>query len=291
MNSAKLIELPKILDKRGNLSFIESLEHVPFEIKRAYWIYDVPGGEIRGGHAFKEQKEFIVALSGSFDVIIDNGKEKQKFHLNRSYFGLYVPAGSWRSMENFSTNSLALVVASTAYHESDYIRDYNEFLTFTEANNTYSTSSRKSNKPFTSIHNFQSTTVNDCQLIELDINHRDKGNITVVENQQEILFNIERVYYLYDVPGGEERGGHAHKELYQLIVAAGGSFDVILDDGKNKRKVSLNRPYQGLKIVPGIWREIVNFSSGSTCLVLASHHYDENDYIRKYENFTMLKEK
>ena len=290
MNSAKLIELPKILDKRGNLSFIESLQHIPFEIKRAYWIYDVPGGEIRGGHAFKEQKEFIVALSGSFDVIIDNGKEKQKFHLNRSYFGLYVPAGSWRSMENFSTNSLALVVASTAYHVSDYIRDYNEFLTFTEANNTYSTS-RNANKPFTSIHNFQSTTVNDCQLIELDINHRDKGNITVVENQQEILFNIERIYYLYDVPGGEERGGHAHKELYQLIVAAGGSFDVILDDGKNRRKVSLNRPYQGLKIVPGIWREIVNFSSGSTCLVLASHHYDENDYIRKYENFTMLKEK
>jgi dTDP-4-dehydrorhamnose 3,5-epimerase-like enzyme len=97
------------------------------------------------------------------------------------------------------------------------------------------------------------------------------------------------VYYLYDVPGGEERGGHAHKELYQLIVAAGGSFDVVLDDGKNKRTVTLNRPYQGLYIVPGIWRELINFSSGATCLVMASHKYDESDYIREYELFINFK--
>ena len=123
----KLIELPKIQDPRGNLTFIEGKNHIPFVIKRCYWIYDVPGGTIRGGHAFKEQQEFIVALSGSFDVILDNGTKKEVFHLNRSYYGLYVPKMVWRSLENFSTNSLVLVVASTMYDEKDYIREYSEF--------------------------------------------------------------------------------------------------------------------------------------------------------------------
>ena len=121
--------------------------------------------------------------------------------------------------------------------------------------------------------------------MELDINHRDKGNITVVENNFQVPFDINRVYYLYDVPGGEDRGGHAHKDLYQLIIAAGGSFDITLDDGKNKKKITLNRPYQGLYVVPGIWRDINNFSSGSTCLVLASAKYEELDYIRSFEEF------
>lgn len=124
---ARIIELPKILDKRGNLSIIEEFKNIPFKIERTYWIYDVPGGEVRGGHAYKENQEFIVALSGSFDIIIDNGKEKKNFHLNRSYYGLYVPKGLWRQMSNFSTNSLALILASTPYSESDYIRDYEQF--------------------------------------------------------------------------------------------------------------------------------------------------------------------
>lgn len=125
---AKIIDLPKFLDRRGNLSFIEESNHIPFEIMRSYWIYDVPGGEIRGGHAYRENEEFIVALSGSFDVILDNGKERKLFHLNRSYYGLYVPKGLWRQMENFSTNSLALILASTRYDALDYIRDYEEFI-------------------------------------------------------------------------------------------------------------------------------------------------------------------
>ena len=125
---AKIIDLPKFLDARGNLSFVEEFKHVPFKIKRVYWIYDVPGGETRGGHAYNENQEFIIALSGSFDVILDNRKERKSFSLNRSYYGLYVPKGMWRSMENFSTNSLALVLSSTKYDESDYIRDYNEYL-------------------------------------------------------------------------------------------------------------------------------------------------------------------
>ena len=124
---SKIINLPKFLDVRGNLSFVEQLNHIQFKINRTYWIYDVPGGETRGGHAFKETEELIIALSGSFDVAIDNGLEKLSYHLNRSYYGLYVPKGMWREMVNFSTNSLALVLSSTKYDEDDYIRDYDMF--------------------------------------------------------------------------------------------------------------------------------------------------------------------
>jgi dTDP-4-dehydrorhamnose 3,5-epimerase-like enzyme len=130
MSSVKIIQLPKFLDARGNLSFIEQENHIPFKIERTYWIYDVPGGEKRGGHAYKENEELIVALSGSFDVIVDDGKEKKTFSLNRSYYGLYVPRGTWREMQNFSTNSLALILSSTKYDESDYIRDYDEFKSY-----------------------------------------------------------------------------------------------------------------------------------------------------------------
>ena len=130
LNDVRLVSLPKILDDRGNLSFIEEENHVPFKIARAYWIYDVPGGEVRGGHAFKEQQELIVALSGSFDVVVDDGLQKQKYSLNRSYFGLFIPTGLWRDMENFSTSSLALVLSSTHYSEDDYIREYDNFLKY-----------------------------------------------------------------------------------------------------------------------------------------------------------------
>ncbi len=133
------------------------------------------------------------------------------------------------------------------------------------------------------------TKVADCEIIELDKHHRVKGNITVIENGKTVPFNVQRVYYLYDVPGGETRGGHAHKNLYQLIIAASGSFDVIIDDGKTTKSLTLNRPYQGLFVVPGIWRELENFSSGSVCLVLASEKYDEDDYIRDYNEFIAKK--
>lgn len=123
----KIINLPKFLDARGNLSFIEENKHIPFKIERTYWIYDVPGGVARGGHAYKENQEFIVALSGSFDVIIDDGKNREIFSLNRSHYGLYVPKGMWRQMENFSTNSLALVLSSTKFDKEDYIYDYDAF--------------------------------------------------------------------------------------------------------------------------------------------------------------------
>ncbi len=126
-NEPRIIELAKISDPRGNLSVIEEYKDIPFKIERSYWIYDVPGGETRGGHAFKKTEELIVALSGSFDVTIDDGEDRKVFHLNRSYYGLFVPKGIWREMENFSTNSLALVLSSTKYDSNDYIRDYDEF--------------------------------------------------------------------------------------------------------------------------------------------------------------------
>lgn len=127
MDKPRIIQLPKYLDARGNLSVIEEMKDVPFKIERAYWIYDVPGGEHRGGHAYKENEEFIVAMSGSFDIHLDDGIVKRSFHLNRSYYGLFVPKGLWREMDNFSTNSLALVLSSTKYDVNDYIRDYQEF--------------------------------------------------------------------------------------------------------------------------------------------------------------------
>lgn len=132
VNGSRVINLPKFTDPRGNLSIIEEMKEIPFKIERTYWIYDVPGGESRGGHAYKENCEFIVAMSGSFDVHLDDGKEKKTFHLSRSYYGLYVPKGLWREMDDFSTNSLALVLSSTKYDVNDYIRDYQEFLRFKE---------------------------------------------------------------------------------------------------------------------------------------------------------------
>lgn len=134
------------------------------------------------------------------------------------------------------------------------------------------------------------SSVYDCSVIELSRHHSDrKGNLSIVENNSSVSFGIRRIYYLYDIPGGEERGAHAHKALYQLIVAASGSFTVTLDDGNVKRMIILNRPYQGLFVVPGIWRTLDDFSSGSVCMVLASEVYDAEDYIRSYEEFLKYK--
>ena len=127
MDGVSILELPKIIDIRGNLSFFENENQIPFKIKRSYWIYDVPFGELRGSHAFKKSKEFIIALSGSFDVVLHNGTIEKKFRLNRSFTGLYVPNMIWRSLKNFSTNSVALIVSSICFDEDDYIRDFKQF--------------------------------------------------------------------------------------------------------------------------------------------------------------------
>lgn len=298
----QLISLPKFLDERGNLSFYENESQLPFVIRRVHWIYDVPGGEERGGLAYKTTEEFVVAMSGSFDVIVDDGTTRQKFTLNRSYYGLYIPAGTWRAIENFSTNSVAVIAASTHYAPADGIRNYDEFVAWAKTNNPSNKSPFPSGEgrgeALSSLHGGAEGrfsfplgragvgSVSDCSIIELDRHHSQrKGDISVVENGETVPFDVKRVYYLYDVPGGVERGGHAHKALYQLIIAASGSFTVTLDDGTDKKAVTLNRPYQGLLVKPGIWRDLDNFSSGSVCLVLASEKYDAEDYIRDYKEF------
>lgn len=281
MEEPRVIELPKFLDDRGNLSFLENENQIPFEIKRVHWIYDVPGGESRGGVAYKTTEEFIVAMSGSFDVVVRDGEREWKFLLNRSYKGIYIPAGYWRSVENFSSNSVAVIAASTYYDPSDAIRIKEELRAWQP---DASIDDRCIDDRLTLEKGKFS--VSDCGIIELDRHHSQrKGDISVVENGKEVPFDVKRIYYLYDVPGGADRGGHAHKELYQLIVAASGAFTVELDDGTNRKTFTLNRPYQGLLVKPGIWRTLTDFSSGSICMVLASEKYDEKDYIREYGEF------
>lgn len=282
VNDAHIVNLPKIFDSRGNLSFAENFKQIPFEIKRTYWLYDVPGGESRGGHAEIDNEEFIIALSGSFDIVLDDGKNSKTFTLNRSYYGLYVPKGLWREIKEFSTNAVALEFGSIPYNTTDYIRNYDAFLSFAQngrPNHASITVSSKSTQ--SSVYS-----VYDCSVIELDQHHSErKGNLTVIENGETSPFDVKRVYYLYDVPGGASRGSHAHKKLQQIIVAVSGSFRVTLDDGKNKRTFFLNRPYQGLYVKNGMWRTLDDFSSGSVCMVLASEGYQQEDYIRSYDEF------
>lgn len=287
---AKILGLPRIEDPRGNLSIIEQLKQIPFEIKRVYWIYDVPSGMDRGAHAYKENQEFIVALSGSFDVELDDGKSRQIFSLNRSYFGVYVPKGMWRTMKNFSTNSLALILSSTQYDKEDYIMDYEEFKQWTQNNmrqtmSVVNDTSIKVNNPQISFSTNDGRSVFDCSLCELSKMHDVEGNLTYMYENVHVPFPIHRVFYSYDIPGGEDRGAHAHKECHQFIIAASGSFEVVLNDGINRRTVQLNRPFWGLHVPPGIWASEQGFSSGSICLVLASHGYSEDDYIRNYDDF------
>ena len=290
IEESKIIELPKIVDLRGNLSIVEQFKQIPFEIRRVHWIYDVPGGVERGGHAYKNTEEFIVALSGSFDVEIDNGKVKTTYSLNRSYYGLYVPKGMWRTMINFSTNSLALVLSSTDYDEQDYIMNYEEFCRWrcdlsVEPTPSFVKTSHQVNNPINRKILTEGKSVFDCSLCELNKMHDVEGNLTYMYQNVHVPFPINRVFYSYDIPGGEDRGAHAHKHCHQFLIAASGSFEVALDDGTNKRTVTLNRPFWGLHVPPGIWASEQGFSSGSICLVLASHGYDEEDYIRNYADY------
>jgi hypothetical protein len=209
--------------------------------------------------------------------------------LNRSYFGLYIPRGLWREIKNFSTNAVALEFGSIPYTEDDYIRDYDSFLSYSLSNTHPFSFAPLVNRVF---DNTTKYSVFDCTMIELDRHHSyRKGNLTVVENGITLPFDVKRVYYLYDVPGGENRGSHAHKGLSQLIIAASGSFTVTLDDGQSKRSFFLNRPYQGLYVKPGLWRDLVDFSSGAVAMVLASDIYIQEDYIRDYKSFVEFRNK
>lgn len=283
IEDAKIIELPKFLDARGNLSFVEQFTHIPFEIRRTYWLYDVPGGIARGGHAEKNNEELIIALSGAFEIVVDDGLHSKTFVLNRSYYGLFIPKGLWREIKEFSTNALALEFGSIPYSEEDYIRDYEDYKEYLKGEHQ-----RLQIEPLMirSNQNSGKYSVFDCTMVQLDKHHSDrKGNLTVVENGKTLPFDVKRVYYIYDVPGGENRGAHAHRDLSQFIIAASGSFTVTLDDGDCKRSFFLNRPYQGLYVKPGLWRDLVDFSSGAVAMVLASDVYKKEDYIRDYNEF------
>lgn len=288
INEARIIELPKYLDVRGNLSFAEQYTHIPFEIRRVYWLYDVPGGITRGGHAEKNNEEVIIALSGAFEIVVDDGEHSKAFVLNRSYYGLYIPKGLWREIKEFSTNALALEFGSIPYSVDDYIRDYNSFKAYSKIEHSVAHLDSLINRETEDNVKYS---VFDCSMVELDKHHSErKGNLTVVENGATLPFDVKRVYYIYDVPGGENRGAHAHKELSQLIIAASGSFTVTLDDGRCKRSFFLNRPYQGLYVKPGMWRDLNDFSSGAVCMVLASAVYQKEDYIRDYQEFLRFRE-
>lgn len=198
-SEARIIQLPKITDPRGNLSIIEQIKQIPFEIKRVHWVYDVPGGYERGGHAYKETEEFIVALSGSFDVVVDDGTVRMTYQLNRSYFGLFVPKGMWRTMTNFSTNSLALVLSSTEYDENDYVSDYKEYKAWRNDPSKVPTitdakTSVKLNNPLNKHMMDEGKSVFDCSLCELNKMHDAEGNLTFMYENVHVPFNINRVF-------------------------------------------------------------------------------------------------
>lgn len=282
MSRDRIIELPKIIDKRGNLSFVEAGKHIPFAISRVYWIYDIPGGQSRGkGHAFRNQHEVIISLSGSFDVMTDDGSNKRIHTLNRSYQALYVPNMIWRKIDNFSTNAICLVLSSSSFDEEDYIRNYKTFKKELSEPAMLPQYDVQQTRSMTNEYN----TVYDCTFVELPMVKNRAGSITPVHANKTIPFDIRRVFYIYDIPNGVKRGMHAHKHCYEILIAVSGSFEVELDDGKNKRTVLLNRPMHGLHIPPGIWATEKSYSSGVVCLALASEIYDTDDYIKSYSDF------
>ncbi|MDE6403657.1 MAG: FdtA/QdtA family cupin domain-containing protein, partial [Muribaculaceae bacterium] len=290
MNKPQLIELPRIFDPRGNLSFIQNGPLTGFDIKRCYWIYDVPGGQERHGHAFRTQSELIVALAGSFDVVLDDGNGPVRYHMARSYYALRVPPMTWRSIDNFSTCSVAMVLSSTTYDPADYIEDYDLFKTLAANTGNVTVPSTEVAQPVPPVtaDAHSRSNIDRCGIIDLPRHRHPNGSLSVVENVEGTPFDIKRVFYLYDVPGDSERGGHSHHEARELIVAVSGSFDVTLDDGHQRRVYSLNRPYKALYVEPGIWRSLDNFSSGSVSLVLTSQLFDEADYVRDYDRFKQL---
>lgn len=283
-----IFDLPKIEDSRGNLSFLEQGGIVPFKITRVYWIYDVPGGQKRGSHAFKNQHEIIIALSGSFDINLHDGEVERKYTLNRSYKGLYIPPGMWRCIDNFATNSVCLVISSGEYDPDEYIRNFKIFKEYIKKETLQNLLQPLPQEVSSKFLPLNYNTVDSCDIIDLPVIRNRAGNLTPVHCSFNIPFDVKRIFFVYDIPYGKKRGMHAHKHCHELVIAASGSFDVELDDTKARKVVNLNRPMQGLHILPGIWTKEFNYSSGAICLVLASDNYSEDDYIRKYSDYKKL---
>lgn len=261
----RLVSLPQIPEPRGNLTALEEVAHLPFRIGSVRWFYDVPAGTSWRADESDLGDALIVALSGSFDVVIEQPHGRSRVPLNRAYTGLQVPATvRWR-VDEPSTNSVGLVISS-------------------EPNRPHRLGSDQFDESIPAALNRDST-IDDCRLITLSRRRRLRGSTSIVTPQSDVPFDIRRVYYLYDVPGGARRGGHAHRRLEEVLVAVAGSFDVVLNDGRRVGVTRLDRAYSGVHLATGIWRELRNFSSGAICLVLASAPYDEADYIREYDDF------
>lgn len=257
--TAEIEKLPRIEDPRGNLSFIERGPWCPFDLGRIAWLYDVAAAA-RHTRPISRVDEMIVAMSGSFDVVVDG---RHRRHLNRSDRAIIIPAGAHATLDNFSTNSVAL---------------------FIDANPRRPLPAPPAPDPH------PASSVDRVELITLPRIRHDSASLTPIDTAQSVCpFEVRRVFYLFDVPADAERGGHSHYQARELIVALTGSFDVILDDGcRRPRRFTLNRPYQGLYVPTGLWRTLDNFSGGAVCMVLTSEPYSEDDYVRSYERFKQL---
>jgi hypothetical protein len=263
-DTCRLVSLPQVPDRRGNLTALEELIHTPFRFGSVRWFYDLPG---KAPSAIIEPAfgdALVVALSGSFDVCVGGHRASGRAHLMRASIGLHVPAGAAWRVENPSTNSVGLVISS-------------------ERGRRPPGSTRREDQSRAPLSH--DSTVDDCHIIALRHASSPHASTTAATPNADVPFEIPRVYYLYDVPGGASRGGHAHRGLEQVLVAVAGSFDVELSDGCRHRTIRLDRTHLGAYIAPGIWRELRNFSSGAICLTLASAPYDESDYIRDYAEF------
>lgn len=281
--SGNIIQIPRIADPRGNLSFVQTGPACPFPIERVYWLYDVPGGSVRHGRALRCTHEMIIALAGAFDVhTTDIYGNRTTVHLDRCWHGLHLPPGTWREIDNFTSGAIALVLASGTYSASDYVEDFQQYLKMRPGQAI--ADKRPAALPATTDPHATSTLA-DVRMVKLPKHIHPNGSITVVENTPEAIFDVRRAFYLYDVPADSSRGGHSHLMGRELIIAVSGAFDVSLDDGMDKRVWTLNRPYQALYVPTGLWRELGNFSGGAVCLVLSSTQYDEADYVRDYSDF------
>jgi WxcM-like, C-terminal len=261
----RLVSLPQIREARGNLTALEALVHFPFRTGCVRWFHGVPVGTSWSGSGSHVGGALVIALLGSFDVVDDERDPSCRVRLSRASIGLHLATSTQWRVEDPSTNAVGLVISSqrsgSARPESNQLDD--------EVSGEMN----------------PETTIDDCREITFPHHRGSQGSITAAIPWIDVPFGISRVYYLYDVPGGASRGGHAHRELEEVLVAAAGSFDVALKDGRQGKTIRLDRAHSGVHIAPGIWRELRTFSSGALCLTLASAPYDEADYIRDYHEF------
>jgi hypothetical protein len=249
---------------------MQERDHVPFAIDRTYWIYDVAGSHAGDESRDRPREEIIVALAGDLDVAVHDGAEERIVRLDRAYKGLLVPGMRSWSLRESSPNAIALVVASPPLDATDA---------------KVAASIITSSGPVDA----RQSTIEDCAVVDLPRLDHPSTVTTSVRSGKDVDFQIRRVYYLTDIPHGAARGGHAHRELHQYVVAASGSFEVVIDDGLDSRSIRLARPDRALHLVPGIWRNLQDFADGSICLVIASRRFEESDYLRGYGEFLAYK--